>query len=291
MIRGSTFLERNFVLLVISVNLIVLLTVVVWPVFYVINASFFDIQVGAPREFVGLRNYNTIIHDKFFWEYLWHSVLYTIGSLSTSFVVSMILGICLNGIDKLKGFWRASILMPWAIPVAVSALIWRLILNDQIGIVNGLLLRLHILKQPQAWLGSPASAMISVILADSWTRIPLITILLLAGLQGIPNELYEAAKIDGAGGVSRFRYVTLPLMSSTITVTLIIVGIFIFRTYTLIGVLTSGGPGDSTQVFTTYIYQTGVVYLDIGYSSALSVVMFTIVILVSLSYRSSKSTS
>jgi multiple sugar transport system permease protein len=93
MIRGSTFLERNFVLLVISVNLIVLLTVVVWPVFYVINASFFDIQVGAPREFVGLRNYNTIIHDKFFWEYLWHSVLYTIGSLSTSFVVSMILGI------------------------------------------------------------------------------------------------------------------------------------------------------------------------------------------------------
>jgi len=291
MIRGSTFLERNFVRLVISINLVVLLTVVVWPVFYVVNASFHDIQLGLPREFVGLKNYNKILHDHFFWEYLWHSIVYTVGSLSVSFIVSMILGICLNGIDKLKGLWRASILMPWAIPVAVSALIWRLILNDQIGIVNGILLRLGILQQPQAWLGRPASAMISVILADSWTRIPLITILLLAGLQGIPLELYEAAKIDGAGGISRFRYVTLPLISSTIRVTLIIVGIFIFRTYTLIGVLTTGGPGDSTQVFTTYIYQTGVVYLDIGYSSALSVVMFTIVIFISLSYRSSSRTS
>jgi multiple sugar transport system permease protein len=291
MIKGSTFFERNFVFLVISANLIILLTVVVWPVIYVINASFYDIPLGGASKFIGLRNYINIIHDKLFWEYLWHSIIYTAGSLSISFIVSMALGICLNGIDKLKGICRASILMPWAIPVAVSALIWRLILNDQIGIINGILLHLHILKQPQAWLGTPASAMVSVILADSWTRIPLITILLLAGLQGIPNELYEAAKIDGAGGISRFRYITLPLMASTIKVTLIIVGIFIFRTYTLIGVLTSGGPGDSTQVFTTYIYQTGVVYLDIGYSSALSVVMFTIVVFVSLSYTSSRRTS
>lgn len=281
----TTLKENIFVVAVISSIIVVLLLVVIWPVVQVVGLSFFKLKLGANPKPIGLANYSRIARDPKFWSYLWNSVIYTLGSLSISFLLSMAVALCLNRTEKLKGIYRAMILLPWAIPEAVASLVWRILLNDQIGIVNYLLLRLGIIHVPILWLGEPEMAMFSVILADSWTRIPLITVLLLAGLQGIQEDQYEAAKIDGANGFDRFRYITIPLLRSTISVTLIIVGIFIFRTYTMIAVLTNGGPGDTTQVFTTYIFQTGFVLLDLGYSSALSVVMFIIVVGISLLYR------
>jgi multiple sugar transport system permease protein len=277
--------ENTFAVAVISSIIVVLLLVVVWPVVQVVGMSFFKMKLGANSKPVGLANYARIARDPKFWFYLRNSAIYTLGSLSISFVLSMAVALCLNRIVRLRSIYRAMILLPWAIPEAVASLVWRIILNDQIGIVNHLLLRLGIIHVPILWLGEPETAMFSVILADSWTRIPLITVLLLAGLQGIQEDQYEAAKIDGANGFDRFRYITIPLLRSTISVTLIIVGIFIFRTYTIIAILTNGGPGDTTQVFTTYIFQTGFVLLDQGYSSALSVVMFVIVVGMSLLYR------
>jgi multiple sugar transport system permease protein len=286
MMRNITALKENiFVIAVISSIIVVLLLVVIWPVAQVVGMSFFKIKLGADPKPIGLANYSRIARDPKFWYYLWNSVIYTLGSLSISFLISMAVALGLNKIEKFKGIYRAMILLPWAIPEAVASLVWRIVLNDQIGILNYLLLGLGIIRVPILWLGEPEMAMFSVILADSWTRIPLITVLLLAGLQGIQEDLYEAAKIDGANGFDRFRYITIPLLRSTISVTLIIVGIFIFRTYTMIAVLTNGGPGDTTEVFTTYIFQTGFVLLDQGYSSALSVVMFIIVVGISLLYR------
>jgi multiple sugar transport system permease protein len=288
MVGYSSFFERHFATIVIGSILLVLLLVVLWPVLYVFYMSLYEVEFTAPSAFVGLRNYSRLIKDAHFWEYLKNTAIYTGGSLSLAFLLSMIIALSLNRIVRFKGAFRAIILLPWAIPVAVTALLWRLLLNDQVGAVNAMLMRIGLLQRRVLWLGEPSLARLSTVVADAWTRVPFITILLLAGLQGIPQDLYDSAKVDGAGPLVRFRYVTVPLLRSTIIVILIIVGIYIFRTYTLIGVLTSGGPGDATQVFTTYIYQTGVERLDIGYSSALSVVMFSIVILISLLYRGSK---
>jgi multiple sugar transport system permease protein len=179
-----------------------------------------------------------------------------------------------------RGIVRTIALLPWALPTALIALVWTWIFNDQYGVVNDILLRLGLINASSNWLGDPTLAMISVIVADVWKTTPFISILLLAGLQSIPNDLYEAHAIDGASSWQSFHQITLPLLVPQIVIALVFRFAQAFGSFDLIAVMTGGGPGGATEMVSLYIYTTVMRYLDFGYGAALVVVTFVILIVV-----------
>jgi len=266
----SGFIDSYFEVLSISLTLAVIFLIVLVPAIYVIYSSFFKIDLSyaqTKESFIGLSNYFHLLSDPYFWKFLSQNLIYTIGSLVVSFFPAFVCALALNQIARFKGFFRGIVMLPWVIPPVVAALLWRWIFNDSYGLINALL---SPFISPVLWLGNTKIAMFSVIITDAWTRIPFMTIFLLAGLQAIPNNLYEAAKMDGANIFTCFRHITLPLLKSTIVLLLLIMSIFIFRTYVIIGGLTRGGPAQATETLTTYIFRLTTEYWNIGYGSALS---------------------
>ena len=278
------FLDKHFEAIWITVIFIVLGLVVVFPVCSVFNQSFCEVKVRYGKNiarYVGLNNYRLVFSDPFFWRFLRQGVVYTAGSVGISLVLGLMCAMLLDRIARLKALFRGMILLPWVIPPVVAAVLWRWLLNDTYGLVNAVIRPFH---APINWLGSPRIAMISLVAVDAWTRVPFATIYMLAGLQGIPEEIYDAAKVDGAGTFARFRYVTLPYLRPVIVTVVLILSIFVFRTYEMIGGLTSGGPARYTETLTSYIFKNVVEYYKTGYSSALSVVMLVIIVLFSIVY-------
>jgi multiple sugar transport system permease protein len=177
-----------------------------------------------------------------------------------------------------RGIVRTTAILPWALPTALIGLAWAWIFNDQFGIVNDILLRLGLIKTGINWLGDPTLATIAVILADVWKTTPFISILLLAGLQSISSDLYEAYSVDGANAWQSFRNITLPLLLPQILIAVLFRFAQAFGIFDLIAVMTGGGPGGATEVVSLYIYSTVMRYLDFGYGAALVVVTFLILI-------------
>jgi len=278
------FIDRYFEFLSISLTLLVIFSVVLIPAFYVVYSSFFkeSFSDGQTKDiFVGLGNYFYLFNDHHFWKYFYQNLIYTIGSLVFSFLPAFACALALNSINRFKGFFRGIIMLPWVFPPVVAALLWRWLFNDSYGLINALLRNI---APPVLWLGNPKMAMFSVIIADAWTRIPFITIYLLAGLQSIPNSLYEAAKIDGANIFNCFRRITLPLLKSTIVLVLLIMSIFIFRTYEIIGGLTKGGPAQATETLTTYIFRLTMEYWNVGYGAAVSTFVLIFILICGFLY-------
>ncbi|MBN2552856.1 MAG: sugar ABC transporter permease [Spirochaetales bacterium] len=279
------FIDDYFIVIVLGVTLLVLFSVVLIPTIYVFLLSLFEVAISGEMRFIGLGNFGRALSDPEFWQFTYQTLIYAGGSVSISFLIAFICALALNRLRYLKGILRSLILLPWVIPPAIAGLIWRWMLNDTNGIVNDLLVnRLGIVAENILFLGRTSWARLSVVVADSWTRIPFMAILLLAGLQSISQVYYESAKVDGANWFQQLTKITVPLMRSTILVTLMIVTMLILRTYSIIFVITDGGPADTTQVLTTYIYNNTVRYWELGYGSALSVILLIIVVLITLYY-------
>jgi multiple sugar transport system permease protein len=278
----SDFVNDHLIVIVIGITFFVLLLVVLVPIIYVFLMSFFYIHISGSMKFVGLGNYLRALNDPIFWQYIYQSLIYTMGSVLISLLISFPLSVSLNEIRLGKSFFRSLVLLPWVIPSSISGVIWRWMLNDTNGLINYFLHRIGIIDTSILFLGTTFWARMCVILADSWIRIPFMTILLLAGLQSIPLELYEAAKVDGANYFEQLFKITIPLMKSTILIVLMIVTMFVIRTYEIIYILTDGGPATRTEVITTYIYKTTVQYWELGYGSALSVFLLIVVVFITL---------
>jgi ABC-type sugar transport system permease subunit len=181
-----------------------------------------------------------------------------------------------------RGLVRTAVLVPWAIPTVVSSRIWQWMYNDQFGVINDILLKLQIINQSNAWLGNPNTAMWSIIITDTWKTIPFMALLLLAGLQTIPPELYEAAAIDGASSWQRFWHLTLPLLKPAILVSLIFRTLDAFRVYDVVFVMTHGASG--TETLAVLNQRVLFSFLDFGYGSAISVIIFLIIFIFSIIY-------
>ena len=216
--------------------------------------------LGQP--FVGLANYVEIAKDPRFWGALAHTAFFTVVSISLELLIGLFLAL--------------AVLVPWAIPTVVAALLWRFMFESEGGIANALLVDVHLLKQPIVWFIETATAWVPVILADVWKTTPFVALLLLAGLQNIDLSLYEAAAVDGANAWWQLRHITLPLLKPAILVTLIFRTLDGFRVFDLIYVLTGGGPGTSTEPVALYTFNALLQNLRFGYGSALSVVIFAI---------------
>lgn len=226
--------------------------------------------------FNGLDNWTAVFDNELFTKSLWHTALFTLGSLFGQFVLGLALAVFFSRRFRLSGFARAVLLLPWLIPMVVSSVVWRKLLDQDTGVLNTLLMNLHLTSEPVPWLSSPSVALLSAIMVNIWVGIPFNMVILYGGLQEIPREMYEAASLDGAGPWRTFRSITLPQLRPVITVVLVLGFMSTIKILDLILALTGGGPADSTQTLGTAAYQLSFQQLDFGQGAVVGNVLILI---------------
>jgi multiple sugar transport system permease protein len=256
---------------------VAVLAMVVYPILRVGVQSFFDIRPTKHEGayFIGFDNYLKAFADEELWSVLGRSGVWTIGSVALQFLVAMAGALLLQNL--VGGRWlRAIFVLPWATPLVVGALAWKLIYQPN-GLFNQVLEGLGLGHVAHAWLADPNTAMGAVIVANVWRGFPFIMILLISGMVSIPEELYEAAAVDGTGSVRTFWFITLPLLKPAILTSTLMALIWTFNSFSNIYVMTGGGPAGSTDILTTFVYKQAFTSFNFGYASALSMVLFGIV--------------
>jgi multiple sugar transport system permease protein len=261
-------------------DLIGLTLFVVAPIVGALWISFHRWSGIGAQHWVGLDNYHTLIHDKAFVQSLKVTAIYTFSFVPLLFVISLALALLVNQGLKLTGFLRSAFFAPFMVSLVVASVVWSFMLQDPAGVVNVIIGWFGF--GPQEWLGSTKLALISVIIVTLWQSVGYSMIIFLAGLQDIPGVYYEAARVDGAGPWRRFVSITLPLLKPTSTFVLVISFIGAFQLFDPIFVMTQGGPANATTTTVYYIYQQAFQFLQLGYASALSVVLFLIILVFSL---------
>ncbi|MFW6145990.1 MAG: carbohydrate ABC transporter permease [Planctomycetota bacterium] len=271
-LSGETWMAGAFLLPLLA---LVGLFIVV-PVAGTVVTSFYrDADFRPPRAFIGLANYRHLLADPAFWQSVRFTVLFVAVSVPLELAAGLAFALVLNADVPFRGWLRACVLVPWAVPAAVSARTWELIFNYSFGAANAIVTGLGLADAPINWLGTDLGAFVAVVVADAWKTTPFVVIILLAGLQSIPSELYAAARIDGAGLLRRFVHLTVPLLKPVIVAALLFRTIDALRVFDLLYVLTEGGPGGSTtsvSLLATNYYLTS----DYGFGSAVSVLLFAL---------------
>lgn len=266
--------------LLILPALLLLALVFTYPILRAFWLSLFTQNLGTQLKLVfsGFDNYERIAGDGRFWQSLWNTSIFTLASVFLELILGMAVALILNQSFRGRGIVRTISLLPWALPTSLMGLAWAWIFNDQYGVVNDILLRLGILKTGVSWLGDPTLAMMAIIIADVWKTTPFIALLLLAGLQSISSDLYEAHAIDGASEWQSFWEITIPLLLPQIVIALLFRFAQAFGIFDLVQVMTGGGPAGATEMVSIYIYGTVMRYLDFGYGAALVVVTFLLLV-------------
>ena len=256
-----------------------ILVLIGYPFVRALWLSFHKKLLGQPiAPWIGLQNYNTLLHDPRFWAAAKNTIVFTGGSVAIKLVLGLLVALILNEALPLRNLWRSIILLPYAMPTLVSVLVWKWMYNDTAGVLNYLLAETNIRQGPMLWLADPGKAMGSVIAVNVWRGFPFFVITLLAGLQAVPQEQYEAAKVDGAGIWARFWYVTVPSLLPTLAVVTLFSTILTFNDFSIIWVLTRGGPGNATSVLSTLTYQIAIPGYELGKGVAVSVMMLPILV-------------
>jgi multiple sugar transport system permease protein len=259
--------------------LVLLSFVTVYPVLYVIYLSLERrLLIFNISRFVGLDNYLFLFRDDRFWNAFGNTAYFTVMSVALEMGLGLSIAVLLNRSFRLKGAARAAVLVPWSVPTVVSARMWEWMYNTDFGILN------YIFRAKINWLGSPSLALNAAVFMDVWKTTPFVAILLTAGLQVIPADLYRAARIDGASAWQAFRRRTLPLLKPVIIVVLTFRTLDAFRVFDAIYVLTGGGPANSTETLSIYAYKVLFQTLQFGYGSALSLVVFLCTGMISVFY-------
>lgn len=250
-----------------------LLCFLTYPLGLGVWLGFTDTSIGRPGVFVGLENYEWLWHDRVFWMSVFNTLLYTFVASVLKFVLGLWLALLLNQHMPAKNFVRAIILLPWVVPTVLSAMAFWWIFDSQFSIISYVLMDWGVIDRPINFLGDPTNARASVIAANVWRGIPFVAICLLAGLQTIPQSLYEAAALDGARPWQKFRFVTLPLLTPIIAVVMTFSVLFTFTDFQLIYVLTRGGPVNATHLMATLSFQRAIPGGQLGEGAAIAVAM------------------
>jgi multiple sugar transport system permease protein len=268
--------------LFIAPALAVLLSLAIYPLLYSVSVS---LQRETPNGVVwGLGNFARLVSDSFFWTAMAHTFVYAIAALTCEFLLGLGLALLLNSEIRGRGIFRASLLVPMMLPAVVVGVVWRLMLNPNFGAINGTLKQIGINTASLTWTASPKLAMLSVIAVDVWQWTPFVFLVLLAGLQAIPQEPYEAALIDGSSRWQTFWHVTLPLLKPSILIVLLLRTMDLLRVFDQIFILTEGGPGFATETISLYIYRTAFRFFDFGYAAAMSFVLLALTNVISAIY-------
>lgn len=273
-VRRGELSERTLGLFMLAPMAIVLLLVVVYPLVDSFVLSLHRVNLANPEQgqpFVGFSNYIYAFQQGAFWYSVQRTFYFTIISVALELVLGLVFAILLNETFRGRLPARIALVAPWALLTVANGVLWAWILNPTYGVANMLLMKMGVLSAPKAWLSDIFWTMNVIILADAWKTVPNMTLLLLAGLQPIPSDLYEAAEVDGASRWQKITRITLPLLRPVILVAVALRTIGAFRVFDIIYVLTgNGGPADSTKVITFYAYDQAFRYLYFGYGAAIS---------------------
>lgn len=274
--------ERALPYLLVAPTLCVLLALSIYPLFYAVSISF---RTGAGQGArLSLQNFTRLASDSFFLSALWHTLIYASAALTLEFLLGLSLALLLNRELRGRSLWRATLLIPLMLPPVVVGVVWRLMLNPNFGAINGTLKSLGFRTEALTWTASPKLALASVIAVDVWQWTPFIFLVLLAGLQAIPQEPYEAARIDGSSAWQTFWHVTLPLLKPAILIALLLRTMDLLRVFDQIFILTEGGPGFATETISLYIYRAAFRFGNFGYAAAMSFVLLLLTNAISLLY-------
>jgi trehalose/maltose transport system permease protein len=264
--------------------LIVLALVAGWPLLRTIWFGFTDATLAdlEAAEFLGFVNYYYLLTDPDWWNAVRNTLVFTGVSLTLETILGMAIALTLNAHFRGRGLLRAAVLIPWAIPTVVSAQMWNWMYHDVFGVINHVLQALGLITEPIAWTASPDTALIAVIMVDVWKTTPFMALLLLAGLQMLPQECYESAKVDGVHPIKVFFKVTLPLLKPALMVAIIFRALDALRIFDLIYVM-SGNNRDAMSM-SVYARQQLVDFQDVGYGSAAATLLFLIIALITVVY-------
>ena len=266
-------------------SLVALFLVFIYPAVMLVWLSLLNTR-GIGETFEPTYNYGRIFTDPTFWNAVEKTLVYSFGSLIVSVSVGLVVALALNKIvnQRVRNTYSTLILISWAVPLSIVGVTWRWMFNGELGVVNKVLVDLGLLAEGFSWLSSSATAMMVIILADSWSRIPFAAVVLLAGLQSIPQEMYDAAKVDGATTLQTFRNVTLPYLRPSFFVAGLITWMFAFRAFAIPFSTTGGGPGGATETLAIYIHRFGIQLLDYGFASAVAVFLVAVTLVVATGY-------
>jgi multiple sugar transport system permease protein len=284
----ASALDRRYAVLgamLIAPSILIFCMVIVYPLVSAIYLSLFTIYTPSLRgNFVGFENYTTLLQTHEFWRSLWNTFVWTICTLTLQIIFGVGLALVLHQNMMFRALARSLILFPYFVSTVVAVLVWRWLFNDLYGILNHTMMWIGLINMPLDYLGTMPNAMISVILVGAWKYFPFVVIAVLARLQTIPEHLYEAAKIDGAGPISRFFDVTLPQLRDVLVVVILLRAIWDFKEFDLIFLLTGGGPIISTQTLPLMVYKEAFGLNDMGRASAVAVTMMLVMLVFMLLY-------
>lgn len=284
----QSILEREYSILglmLIAPTVIVFCAVIVYPLVSAIYLSLFDIFTPTlDGEWVGLDNYKTLLGKSEFWDALRTNLIWTVGTLTLQILLGVGMALVLHQNIWFRSIARSLILFPYFVSTVVAVLIWKWLFNDLYGIMNHFLVSIGLIDFPIDYLGTMPNAMISVILVGAWKYFPFVVIAILARLQSIPEHLYEAARIDGAGPVSRFFDITLPQLREVLVVIIMLRAIWDFKEFDLIFLLTGGGPVTSTQTLPLLVYKEAFKLNQMGMASAYAVLMMLFMLVFMIIY-------
>jgi multiple sugar transport system permease protein len=266
-------------------SIIIVLSLMLFPLLYAFWTSLHQyVLYRKTRPFIWFGNYLYLLHDKEFIQSIIRTLVFAILDLSLVILIGFIVALVLNQDFKFRGIMRALILIPWAVPPAATGLIWKMIYDPEFGLFNGILYSLGLIKEYIPWLAIPRIAFVFLIVAVVWRQFPLVAMFFLAGLQSIPNDIYEAAQVDGATFFQRFYKITLPLLRGSFLVVLILQTMFSLRAFDEIYSLTYGGPANSTVTMSFYMYFSAFNNMYFGRGAAIAYIMALITLAFSLFY-------
>lgn len=285
--RIHRFVNDHTLAFMLGPALVVIVAIFIYPVLFLFYQSLILTVPGLPSQFAGLENYMTMLQSGRFWTFLEQTLIYSTGSLIITVVSGLTIALGINQVSRkwLRNTYSTLLMLAWAIPIAVVALIWRqILLGTEFGALNMLLMNLGLVSSPISFLANPDLALIIVLLVDAWARMPFAMVVFLAGLQSIPQHLYDAAYVDGATTFQTFRAVTLPRLRPYFAIVGLITWMFAFRAFAIIFPMTNGGPGSRTTVLSIHIYRKGMVNLNFGYAAAVAVFLVLVTVVVAIGY-------
>jgi len=271
--------EAKLGYLLVLPAVVLILTLVAYPFVLAVYWSLTDKVVGRPPHFVGLRNFIELFHSRIFLRTARNSFVYTFSAVSLKFILGMGMALVLNQRFRGRNLLRGLYLLPWIVPMAISGVAWIWMYDSVFGVINYLIKIARISDTGWPWLANSTLAMIAVIVANVWRGTPFFGISMLAGLQAIPTELYEAAEVDGAGKLSKFFNITMPQLRHIILIVTLFSTIWTFADFETVYVITRGGPANTTHLFATLSYQVGLVAGQLGKGTAISLFIFPVLLL------------
>ena len=260
--------------------LVVMIAVVGWPMADTVRLSFTDTRlVGTAGDYVGFANYAKTLTGKPFLSALSTTAVFAVLSVAAEMILGVLAALLLDQQFRGRAFVRALMILPWALPTVVNAMLWRLIYNPEYGALNSLLTQTGILSDYRSWLGEPATAIWAIVAADCWKNFPLVALIALAALQAVRRDIKAAAIVDGAGAIARFRFVIWPYLAGPLTIALVLRTIEAFKVFDIIWVMTRGGPVNSTRTLSILVYQEAFSFQRAGSGASIALMVTLIVTL------------